>query len=141
LAENDWTDALPRTLKLRFEGIGNYVAAVLEEGELRRPLSRDAVRQIQLVAFVKSLDEFLRDGTDAAVHAVDEFRSLGVERFRIGSEEFEGRNEAVMRGARLSERLRSSVGDDSLQRFIAMDRPLRDVILSMARILSGRRLG
>lgn len=141
MAEDDWTASLPRALKARFEGIGNYVSAVLEERPRPQRLSRAAVRQIQLVAFVKSLDEFLRDGTEAAIHAVDEFKSLGVQRFRIGTEDFEGRNEAVMRGALLSESLRRAVGDDSLQRFISMDRPLREVILLMARTLSGRRLG
>jgi hypothetical protein len=140
LADRDWTESLPRAVKLRFDGLGNYVSAVLEERPTGR-LSRDAIKQIHIVAFVKSLDDFLREGTQAAARAVDQFGELGVRGFRIGTEDFAGRNEAVMRGQVLSERLRSAVADDSLQRFLSMDRPLREVILLMARELSGRRMG
>jgi hypothetical protein len=141
MADRDWTESLPRALKLRFDGLGSYVSAVLEEQSKTTTLSRDAIKQIHIVAFIKSLDDFLREGTQAATRAVDQFESLGVRGFRIGTEEFSGRNEAVMRGQVLSDRLRSAVANDSLRRFISMDRPLRDVILQMARDLSDRRMG
>jgi hypothetical protein len=141
MADRDWTESLPRALKLRFDGLGNYVSAVLEEHSRAGTLSRNAIRQIHIIAFIKSLDDFLREGTQAAVRAVDQFESLGVRGFRIGSEEFAGRNDAVMRGQVLADRLRNAVANDSLGRFLSMDRPLREVILQMARDLSGRRMG
>lgn len=141
MAERDWTESLPRALKLRFDGLGNYVSSVLEEQTRAGTLSREATRQIHIVAFIKSLDDFLREGTQAAGRAVDQFATLGIRGFRIGTEEFAGRNEAVMRGQVLSDRLRSTIANDALQRFISMDRPLREVILQMARELSGRRMG
>lgn len=140
MADRDWTDQLPKALKLRFDGLGTYVSAVLEEQPKRRPLSKDTVRQIQTIVFIKTLDEFLREGSNAAIRAVDLFRDLGVDGFRLGTQDFVGRNEAVMRGSVLADRLRLAVADEPLRRFIASERPLRTVIIDAARYLSERRV-
>src|SRR5687767_1186125 len=98
MAEGDWSAELPRSIKQRLDGIGNYVISVLDESDLRRQLTSTEIQRIHLLAFAKALDEFLLDGAAAAEHAVDEFESLGITGFRIGTELFEGRNEAVTRG-------------------------------------------
>src|SRR5260221_10797391 len=101
MAEQDWSEALPRALKSRFDGISNYVVAVLEESRLRKGLSSADLQRIQITAFLKALDEFLIDGTHAAIHAVDALSELHIQGFKVGAELFEGRNEAVVRGAKL----------------------------------------
>jgi hypothetical protein len=125
---------------MRFDGIGTYVTALLEESGLQERLSASNVKKIQLSAFLKLLDEFLRDGTEAAIHAVDAFASLDISGFRIGAQEFEGRNQSVMRGAKLSEALRRALADnEAVRHFVETDRPLREAILSLARTLSNDR--
>jgi hypothetical protein len=142
MADEEWAQSLPRSLRSRFDGLGSYVVAILDDANLRPRLTRPELRLIQMTVFVKSLDEFLRDGTEAAITAVDAFSSLGVEGFRIGSEEFQGRNHAVMRGARLSEALRSAIGDDTIRPILSADRPFRDLVLTIARtLIDGRRMG
>ena len=138
----EWSDSLPRALKTRLDGIGSYVVAVLEEKDYLHRISKPNLQRIQMVASLKSLDEFLRDGTEAAILSVDAFAELGVAGFRIGTEHFEGRNEAVMRGATLSQNLRRSIEDPELLGFIESGQTLRDVVVELGRRLrSGRHLG
>lgn len=138
----DWSDSLPRALKLRLDGIGSYVVAVLEEKDYLRRISKPDLQRIQMATFLKTLDEFLRDGTEAAIRSVDAFLELGVEGFQIGSERFEGRNDAVMRGANLSQRLRRAIEDPEVLRVIESGQALRDVVIDLGRrFRNGRRVG
>lgn len=88
--EGEWLEALPRSLRQRFDGLGNFVAAVLEEEGLRDNLNQKDVQRIHLLAYLKMLHDFLLDGNDAAKRAVDAFAELGVQSFRIGNQTFEG---------------------------------------------------
>jgi hypothetical protein len=139
MAEPEWTDSLPRSLKLRLEGLGSYVTAILDETNLRSRLSQGDLQRIQLAAFLRSLDEFLREGSQAAAGAVDAFAALGIEGVRIGSELFSGRNAAVLRGRRLSEQLRGEIHDSILLEMIIASPSLRDLVLSLARRLGDGR--
>ena len=107
MAEAAWVEHLPRSMRLRFDGLGAYTKSILSEAEVLDDLRAPQIRQIQTVVFLKSLEQFLRDGTEAAASAVDEFQQLGVPGFSVGSDVFTGRNYAVMRGSRLAESLRA----------------------------------
>jgi hypothetical protein len=136
MAEN-LLDLLPRRLRPRFEGLGSYVTSVLDEEFPDRRIGKNELEVVQFVAFVGALDQFLRDGTTTASQAVDAFASLGVGGFRVGSQHFSARNEAVMRGANLSERLRRSIPDRRLLALLEHRPSLRQLVVECARIVIG----
>ena len=112
------------------------------EKNAKNKCAKADLQRIQIVTFVKTLDEFLRDGTEAAIRSVDAFSELGVKGFQIGTERFEGRNEAVMRGDNLSQRLRRTIEDPELLSVIESRQTLRDVVIDLGRrFRNGRRLG
>ena len=76
-------------------------------------------------------NEFFREGSRAAVAAVDEFHNLGVPGFQVGSSVFEGRNENVVRGDRLAETLRSAVADPELLSAINRANRMRDLVIDL----------
>src|SRR5438309_1456357 len=103
-----WLQTLPYAIRRRFASLQKYVLAVLDEVGLRTKVTKSHVQHIQIQIFVRSLDEFLQDGNEAARAAVDSLNALGIDGFRVGSELFAGRNEAVTRGERLSAQLRAT---------------------------------
>jgi len=105
--DDEWIRTLPRSIRRRFDSMGKYIRGVLDEAGLSERLHRRDIETIHITVFVRVLDEFLRDGTDAAVAAVDTLSELGVEGFVIGRERFSGRNDAVTRGELLANGLRS----------------------------------
>ena len=132
---SDWLRGLPHAVRRRFEGLHRYVLAVLDEVGLSGKLSKVAIEQIQILVFTRSLDEFLRDGSDAATAAVDAFSALGVDSFRVGSELFSGRNQAVMRGELLSTELRAAAANLGFE-FDRYDGSLRQMIIALGKELS-----
>jgi hypothetical protein len=136
MPDEDLINLLPRRLRTRFEGLGGYVGSILEEEMSEHKLSTEALQLVQFVAFVGALDQFLRGGTRAATQAVDLFAELGIKGFRIGSETFAERNEAVMRGTRLSEALRDTIDDQRLILLLTHETPIRSLVLRCARILT-----
>jgi hypothetical protein len=141
--ETAWLKTLPRKLQQRFDGLGKYVRAVLEEVNLRDKLTRDAVERIHVLVFVRALDELLREGTNAAIAAVDALSALGVDSFKVGQERFSGRNDAVMRGESLSNRLRD-VTATSVDLRSSFESPygMRQMIIKLGKELAsnGRRM-
>ena len=99
--------SMPYRLRKRFEWVGTYVNGVIEEeretvSEDQR-LTRPEVQLVQLEVLTQYLDAFFRDGTTAAIKAVDVLKGMDVSGFSIGSSTFRGRNNEVMRGDRLSD--------------------------------------
>jgi hypothetical protein len=127
---------LPRSLQKRFDGLGSYVTSILEEAGLDG-LSPDQRQLLQLIVFVRALDDLLLDGHRAATSAVATFKELGVERFSIGSDQFYEGSEAVLRGKNLSEGLRSSISDPHLIRIIDRSTSLRQLTLECADAMLG----
>lgn len=134
---SDLIDLLPRRLKTRFESIGAFVDAVVEEREVNIPKTRrlrsDDIVTIKLAVFIFALQEFFREGSRAAVLAVEEFQALGVTGFKVGASLFEGRNENVVRGYELAEALREAVGDPEVLSAIDHASRMRDLVLDLMR--------
>jgi hypothetical protein len=132
---SDLIDLLPRRLKNRFESIGVFVDAVVQEREdsipKERHLKSNDVGTIKLAVLIFALQEFFREGSSAAIRAVDEFKTLGVPGFKVGSSLFEGRNENVMRGYELAEALRRAVGDPEVLSAIDHASRMRDLVLDL----------
>ena len=127
-------EVLPHRLRTRFESLGQYVYATIDEIEAerrlgrRRDLSRDERQTIQTIIFVVAISRFLRDGTRAAKLATDAFQSLGAGGFRVGNTEFQGRNDNVMMGQHLAELLEGTLGNDEIRGWANSNRPLGDII-------------
>ena len=134
---SDFIDLLPRRLKTRFESIGAFVDAVVQEREDSLPkekrLKNDDIGIIKLAVLIFALQEFFREGSRAAVRAVDEFQALGVPGFKVGSSLFEGRNENVVRGDKLAEALREAVSDPEILSAIDRTPRMRDLVLDLMR--------
>ena len=105
--------ALPPRIRIRFNGIPAYAKAVIEADEamLRRERKTTAaeMQQIQAIVQLVLLDRFFQRGTEAARQAVRALEAIGTPGFSVGTTEFEGENEAVMRGGTLSRKLREAV--------------------------------
>ena len=129
-------EGIPRWLNNRLQGLGTYVTAVLQESDLRKRLSTESLQTIQLVVFVRTLDDFLIEGSRAAERAVDALAELGVAGFEVGGQTFQGRNEAVTRGSRLSAALRESIHAPGLWVVAATDMPLHRLIVALAERLA-----
>ncbi|HEX8395177.1 MAG TPA: hypothetical protein VF665_22710 [Longimicrobium sp.] len=139
MADTAWVEHLPRSMRLRFDGLGGYTKAILSEAEMLDELRAPQVRQIQTVVFLKSLEQFLRDGTEAAASAVDQFQQLGVPGFRVGGDVFAERNDAVMRGSRLADGLRGAIRDPEVLDLLSSNLSLREIIIKMGRRFSAER--
>ena len=90
---------------------------------------------VQLVVLVYALDFLFQEGTRAATMAVAEFEKLGISGFKIGSAEFEGENENVMRGRNLSQALRRSLGDSPALKLIQSETEIKSLILRLMRLV------
>ena len=131
--EADWLQDMPRSLRHRFDGLGNYVLAVLDDERLRDSLKQEAIQRIQILAFLKMLQDFFREGSQAAMRAVDAFAELGVKSFQIGSEAFEGRNSSVTRGDRLADGVREAIADPAIVQVLNTEGTLRELIVRLGR--------
>src|SRR5437879_6009362 len=104
---------LPPRIRTRFGGIQAYAKAIVEADEESLPRRQrtptQEVQQIQVLTQLVLLDRFFRRATEVARQAVLELEAIGVPGFSVGSTTFEGENEAVRRGASLSEQLRRAV--------------------------------
>lgn len=131
--DSDWLNNLPKSVRQRFEGIGGYVTSVLEEAGLRESLKTADMQRIQMIAFVRTLSEFLEDGSRAAKEAVTAFSALGAKSFKIGTEVFEEGSQAVTRGSRLAEGLRQAASLPDGKEALAPTYSLRQMVIKLAR--------
>jgi len=76
------------------------------------------VDECTCVCYIFSLKQFFREGTDAAIKAVDTFKEFNVDGFNIGNKRFEGRNNNVMEGQTLYEELLNNIKNAELKNLI-----------------------
>jgi hypothetical protein len=129
----DIVGMMPKALQARFNSLGGYVAAVIEEaGPKDPPLDKEYVQFIQLAALVYALDAFFRAGTHAARSASTAFEALGAQGFTVGATHFTSTGENTLRGERLADALRDAITDDQLRALIASSRTMRDLVRDLA---------
>ena len=144
---------LPFRMRPRFESLFHYVRTIIQE-ELqrqreqpsariepreqaadqrgqRRHLAKVDTQLIQLIVLIYALDQLFVEGTRAAQSAVDRFETLGVPGFVLGSSEFSGRNENVVRGQELSQALRKSIRNRQLLRLMGSARGVKDLVITL----------
>jgi hypothetical protein len=128
----------PKYISQRFYGINNYVwktwfpgdtlnerlKKLQSEKERTDELARlkDIANEASLVILIVLLRSFFEEGTRAAIQAVDTFQELGIEGFQIGSKVFSGRNEDVMRGELLADKLEQMITTPGLSDLIKNSR-------------------
>ncbi len=111
----------PKYINQRLSSVNKYTWSVFFPGnslnehlrkkktktERTKELSRlrEIINEASYVVFVFLLNKFFIEGTKSAQKAVDTFKELNVNEFFIGSKNFSGRNENVMRGKNLSIKL------------------------------------
>lgn len=128
----------PKYLAQRYGSLNKYVFAYLFPPEYRsvRLRIKDPKKrkereekmklltdEASLYVFIYVVRKTLTEGSRAAKDAVDVFKSLGVNGFRLGRAEFSGRNENVMLGENLANKMNKKLSlevDSALQDAIYM---------------------
>lgn len=131
---------LPQPLQNRFNSLGGYVRAVLEEdqqnnGRAHR-LNDEGISFIQLAVFIYSLNWFLREGTRAAQASIRSLEDFGLSGFSIGSTNFTKNDENTLLGSVLAEGLIESLGDSPLIAHIKSAKSMTALILDLQGDLS-----
>lgn len=96
-----------------------------KKGELRR--MKEVVDEATLLLFIFVTRRFFEEGSEAAKRAVDIFKELGVNEFYLGSTKFEGRNENVLMGEVLANKLFESLPYE-MRSVIAESRFMSDIL-------------
>lgn len=118
----------PRYLQLRYGGLNSYVwESLFPRKEKNRILSKikdeskkkeefvrmkEVVDEATLLIFIFVTKKIFIEGSNAAKNAVDTLRELGVKEFYLGDAKFAGRNENVVLGDKLADRLFASLNRD-----------------------------
>lgn len=109
-----WSYFFPgNSLNDKLKKVPTQKARTAELGRLR-----EIINEASYILFVFLLNKFFQEGTEAAKKAVDTFGELDVDGFQLGSKFFSGRNENVMMGETLSNKLLESISDKELLNLI-----------------------
>jgi len=118
----------PRYLSLRYGSLNSYVWEKLFPPEYRSKLLRykndetkkeriewmkSLADEASLLAFIFVTKKIFSEGAQAAKDAVDIFAKLDVNEFYLGTTCFSGRNENVILGDMLAEKLMVTLGNDA----------------------------
>ena len=129
---SDIVKLLPYALQRRFNSLGAYVRAIVEEMEENRrrkaKLSNEDISFIQLAVFIHSIDWFLREGTRAARASIDTLQHLGLTGFSVGSTVFERDNENTLLGRNLAEGLLRALQNPEIVTLIKSAPNMRSLI-------------
>ena len=144
MGNSDLLKSIPYFLQLKVRSLRKYTwAELLPSSTLNLILSRvdtqnekDAefkrlkgiVDEATSAGIIFLLLKTFQEGHEAAKMAVDTFQDLGVEGFSIGSQYFEGRNENVMRGEVLAQKLLDKISDEELVQLISDSDYLYEII-------------
>lgn len=94
--------------------------------EIRR--IKGIASEASLVAFIFIVRKMFTEGSKAAKNAVDTFKELNVDGFRIGSKLFQNRNENVTQGDELAENLLNSISDEKVKALIIKSQYLSEIL-------------
>lgn len=144
----------PRYLVLRYGALNSYVwESLFPRKELNKKLSKikdekikkseiDKIKNIvdeaTILVFIFVTRKIFIEGSNTAKEAVDILKELGVDGFYLGKAKFSGRNENVMMGENLSEKLLSSL--DPEMRSLILNSNYIYQILDKYRNLTGKLL-
>lgn len=134
----------PKFLTIRFNSLNKYVQEIFLSSEslakikLRFKTKDSRIAEIKrirritdeasLVAFIFVIRKMFVEGSEAAKNAVDTFSELNVNGFRIGAKFFQGRNENVVQGELLAEKMLNSISDENTKALIKNSKFLYEIL-------------
>lgn len=125
----DFREQLPGSFRHRFDSLGGYVNAILEEkrkGALK--LAKQEKEFIQIVIFITVLRRFLVEGARAAQMTLDELKHQGIHSFTIGGARFEEGSEDLKRGFLLAADLLEAIKSPKVKEWVESDKPLYEIV-------------
>ena len=130
----DFLDNAPRFIAIRFYSINKSVrSSLIPEELIKKKLTQKTTKKARkeeyqrlksisdeaaIVAFIFIFRKLLIEGSNAAKNAVDTFEQLGEKGFYIGNDFFSGRNEKVIQGEKLADKLLKSIKDKKLKQLV-----------------------
>lgn len=135
MSSTDFLSGAPKFITTRFNSVNKYVWQTLfpeqtvkeqiikykTKPERRKEINRlkGISEEASTVVFLFLINKFFTEGAKAARQAVDTFKDLGVDGFFIGGNYFSERNEKVIQGDKISEKLLNSIKDDKAKELVA----------------------
>jgi hypothetical protein len=134
MSSTDFLSEAPKFITTRFNSVNKYVWQTLfpdqtikeqlikckTKAEKRKEISRlkGISEEASTVVFLFLINKFFTEGSKAAKQAVDTFKELGIKGFYIGGNYFSERNEKVIQGDKISEKLLNSIKDDKAKELV-----------------------
>jgi hypothetical protein len=130
----DFLSGAPKFITYRFNSVNKYVWQTLFPGqtvkeqinkyktkaERKKEIGRlkSISEEASIIVFLFLLNKFFKEGAKAAREAVDTFKDLGIGGFYIGGNYFSERNEKVLQGDIISEKLLTSLKDERVKKLV-----------------------
>lgn len=144
MSSTDFLSGAPKFITTRFNSVNKYVWQTLfpeqtvkeqiikykTKAERRKEISRlkGISEEASTVVFLFLINKFFTEGAKAARQAVDTFKDLGIDGFFIGGNYFSERNEKVIQGDKISERLLSSIKDDKAKELVTKSNYVSEIL-------------
>jgi hypothetical protein len=144
MSSTDFLSGAPKFITTRFNSVNKYVWQTLfpeqtvkeqiikykTKAERRKEISRlkGISEEASIVVFLFLINKFFTEGAKAARQAVDTFKDLGVDGFFIGGNYFSERNEKVIQGDKISEKLLSSIKDDKAKELVTKSNYVSEIL-------------
>jgi hypothetical protein len=144
MSSTDFLSGAPKFITTRFNSVNKYVWQTLfpeqtvkeqiikykTKAERRKEISRlkGISEEASTVVFLFLINKFFTEGAKAARQAVDTFKDLGVDGFFIGGNYFSERNEKVIQGDKISEKLLSSIKDDKAKELVTKSNYVSEIL-------------
>lgn len=141
----------PRFLTARYGSLNKYVQETLipadrldrirrqfrSREERRKQIQRvkEISNEASFVTFIFIIKKSFNEGSTAAKNAVDTFRDLNVDGFRIGSKYFSNRNKNVLEGDLLAEALLKSISNPRIRSLIEDSKYVSDILEAYKEII------
>lgn len=144
MSSTDFLSGAPKFITTRFNSVNKYVWQTLfpeqtvkeqiikykTKAERKKEIARlKAIsEEAATVVFLFLLNKFFTEGAKAARQAVDTFKELGVEGFYIGGNYFSERNEKVIQGDTISQRLLTSIEDEKAKELVVSSNYVSEIL-------------
>lgn len=137
-------EGAPKFLTTRFSSISKYVSETLiPESTIRQKTLKYRTKdekleeqnrlklvanEASIVTFIFLTYKFFKEGSNAAKQAADTFNELGVEGFYIGRTYFSERNENVIKGEVIAERLLNSISNEEIKDLVKNSQYIYEIL-------------
>jgi hypothetical protein len=140
----DFLSGAPKFITTRFNSVNKYVWQTLfpdenikeqivkfkTNAERKKEITRlKAISEEAAIAvFLFLINKFFTEGAKAARQAVDTFKELGVEGFYIGGNYFSERNDKVIQGDLISQKLLASIADEKARELVVNSNYISEIL-------------